>query len=35
MWLLKRYDVNKEVMRAFTIWRDAARYDKLREHKLR
>jgi len=22
-------------MRAFTIWRDAARYDKLREHKLR
>ena len=32
---LRIEDVNKEVMRAFVIWRDALRYDKVRETKLK
>ena len=35
IWALKSKDVIKEVMRAFVIWRDALRYDKVRETKLK
>jgi hypothetical protein len=35
IWALKCKDLNKERMRGFVIWRDALRYDKVRETKLK